>query len=129
AKRHTLQAAEVDKAGANQNRPDAVRARTHKLYARRRNASLWLNASRSNDFAPLGALLGDEGSKLGRRIPLRHDAKGLETLGGFRPFKIRGQRGVELVDDRPRRAGAGEEALPAAGVVAGHRFGKRRHAG
>src|SRR6516164_5090756 len=91
--------------------------------------SLWLDASRSNDFAPLRALLGDEGSKLGRRIPLRHDAKGLETLGGFRPFKIRSQRGVELVDDRWRRAGAGEKALPAAGVVAGHRFGKSRHAG
>src|SRR5262249_41553285 len=55
----------------------------------RANPSLWLDASRSNDFAPLRALLGDEGSKLGRRIPLRHDAKGLETLGGFRPFKIR----------------------------------------
>src|SRR5262249_36576973 len=28
-----------------------------------------------------------------------------------------------------RCAGAGEKALPAAGVVAGHRFGKSRHAG
>src|SRR5262249_23112418 len=99
------------------------------LCARPRNPSLWLDASRSNDFAPLRALLGDEGSKLGRRIPLRHDAKGLETLGGFRPFEIRSQRGVERVDDRPRRASAGEKALPAAGVVAGHRFGKSRHAG
>src|SRR5262249_15701916 len=107
----------MDKASANQNRPEAVRACTHKLCARPRNPSFWLNASRSNDFAPLRALLGDEGSKLGRRIPLRHDAKGLETLGGFRPFEIRGQRGVERVDDRSRRAGAGEEALPAADVI------------
>src|SRR5262245_66547395 len=79
------------------------------LCARRRNASLWLDASRSNDFAPLRALLGDEGSKLGRRIPLRHDAKGLETLGGFRPFEISGERGVERVDERPRRCGRGDK--------------------
>ena len=74
------------------------------LCARRRNPSPRLNASRSNDFTPLRALFGDEGSKLGRRVPLRHDVKGLETLGGFRPFKIRSQRGVELVDGRSRRA-------------------------
>src|SRR5260221_14743781 len=60
---------------------------------------------------------------------LFRSAKRHEALGGFRPFKIRGQRGVELIDDRLRRAGTGEKALPAAGIVAWDRFGKRRHAG
>src|SRR5262249_9346540 len=84
---------------------------------------------RSNDFTPFRALLGDEGSKLGWCVPLRHDAKRHEALGGFRSFKIRRQRRIELIDDRLRRAGTGEKTLPAAGIVARHRFGKRRHAG
>src|SRR5436305_255168 len=92
------------------------------------NPSLRLNAGRSNYFTPFRALLGDEGSKLGWRVPLRHDAKRLEALGGLRPFKVRGQRGIELIDDRLRRAHAGDKALPAAGVVARQRFGKRRYA-
>src|SRR5262245_21152967 len=93
------------------------------------NPSLRRNPGRSNDFTPFRALLGDEGSQLGWCVPLRHDAKRHETLGGFRPFKLRRQRGVELIDDRLRRAGTGEKTLPAAGIVARHRFGKRRHAG
>src|ERR1700724_4340828 len=91
--------------------------------------SLRLDAGRSNDFDPFRALLGDEGSKLAWRVPLRHDSKGFKAVDGFRPFKIRRQRGVELSDDRLRRSGAGEKALPAAGVVTRHRFGKRRYAG
>src|SRR6476660_6071957 len=71
--------------------------------------SLRLNAGRSNDFTPFRALLGDEGSKLGWGVPLRHDAERHEPLGGFRPFEIRGQRGVELIDDRLRCAGTGEK--------------------
>src|SRR6266849_172668 len=104
-------------------------ARLQSLEVKSSPRSLRRNAGRSNCFTPFRALLGDEGSKLGWRVPLRHDARRPEALGGFRPFKIRGQRGVELIDDWLRRAGAGEKALPAAGVVARDRFGKRRHAG
>src|ERR1700732_5100097 len=91
--------------------------------------SLRPDAGRSNDFDPFRALLGDESSKLARRVPLRHDSKGFKAVDGFRPFKIRRQRGIELIDNRLRRAGAGEKALPTAGVVTRHRFGKRRYAG
>src|SRR5262249_18713974 len=93
------------------------------------NPSLRRDPGRSNDFTPFRALLGDEGSELGWCVPLRHDAKRHEALGGFRSFKIRRQRRIELIDDRLRRAGTGEKTLPAAGIVARHRFGKRRHAG
>src|SRR5215471_7211021 len=96
---------------------------------RTRNPSLRRDAGRSNYFTPFRALLGDEGSKLGWCVRLRHDAKRHEALGGFRPFKIRRQRGVELIGDRLRRAGTGEKALPATGIVARYRFAKRRHAG
>src|SRR5580693_5755567 len=96
--------------------------------AKRAGTSLRLYSGGFDDFAPFGALFGDERSKFGRGVRPRHDTKRLEALGSFRPLEIGCQRGVELINNRPRCAGVGEKALPAAGVITRHGFIKGRHA-
>ena len=81
--------------------------------SRARRISLRLDAGGFDDFAPLGALLGDEGAEFVRRVPLRDDAERVEAFRRFRPLEIGDQSGVEFVDDRFRRAGTSKEALPA----------------
>src|SRR5580692_336691 len=68
---------------------------------------LRLNPRRLDDLAPFLGFGGDEGAEFFRRVPLRDDAHALEAFGSLRLLEIGDQSGVERVDDRLRRAGAG----------------------
>src|SRR5688572_28454684 len=84
-----------------------------------RPSLIHLDLEIADDLRPLGGLIADELVELRRGVADRHRAFDRVPLLHLRIGQYPDDVAVQAVDDRLRRAGRGEHAVPSGRVVAG----------